>query len=218
MRVYMSFRPLYFSTHFALTLLVSVVVCVLVNLGIDYLFNYDKSPPFRVPDINLVGELLIFHFVVPPLILLTGTGGLRKDILAGKRKAVHPSCYKRYLLQKIFLFSMSEPNWKKRWILFSIQSLIFPGFAIFVSVVFFCWCAVDFGSLSNSACSTPTLWGRLAITEAWKGLSTGYLIAVNYGSAHHADQPELSGYFAGENDHALSTSVPQMDYSGVEKH
>ena len=212
MRVYRSVAPIYFRRHYWIDCIVGCIICVSVNLGLDYLFNHDKPAPYALVGKDLILEMGLFHLIMP-IVFVLSTGFIRKEIIKGNNRAVDPKALEDTLAKRLFLFSISEPKWTKRIPLFIAQSLAVPGAIAFLLVIFFCWCAEDFQSLSEHNCSTNDIWQRLAWTELWKGICFLYMHAVNYAAAHNAAQPELGVIDDGSAEASLAHDIKPVDYA-----
>jgi hypothetical protein len=182
--------PIYFTRHFLLTIVLTVVMCCSINGLIDWLMHrHDDSDSFYLVDSKLAPTIFIFVFIMS-FLAFAGSGEVHKRIKAGKQEAVRCYALKDTFIKRFVFFPIGEPNWKCRLPLWVWWSLMVPGMGTLVLLVAFCWAATGFHSINSKMCPT-TLAMWVLWTEAWKGFIAVILTTVNYAAAHNDEQGEL---------------------------
>lgn len=180
--------PVFFTAHFLITLVITIVLTCGINAIIDYFMNRDKAP-YDLINKNTAPNVLIFCLIIG-LLAFFGGGEVHKRIKAGKAEPVRRFALQDNFVKRFIFFPISEPNWKCRLPLFLWWCVMVPGVVILIALYLFCWISKGFGEMHTNDC-TCTLAEFVIWTELWKGFGASVITAVNYAAAHNDEQKEL---------------------------
>jgi hypothetical protein len=180
--------PIFFTRHYALLLVINVVLTIIVNGLIDYFTQKGKAAHYLVEDTTVL-TTCIFALIMG-LIYFASSGDIHKRIKKGVCAPVTRQALRDNVFKKVFFFAMQEPNWKKRFPMFMWQSALIPGVLCYVCIFLFCWMSIGFASMEHNECKT-SLAVFVVWTEVWKSICVTIIFTANYAAAHNEEQKEI---------------------------
>jgi hypothetical protein len=183
--------PIFMTTHYFVMLTVNIVLTTGINATIDYFMNRDKAPYYALSSATIV-NMLLFCIIVS-LIIFAGSGGpVHKRIREGQaspvtRRALCDTCFKR-----VILFSLQEPNWRRRVWLFPWNVIFFPGIPLAIVLSLMCLFASGFSSFGKADACEVSEAANVIVMASWKAVGAGIIFTMAYAAAHNEEQEEIA--------------------------